>query len=160
MKQLFFSLLATSLLMASCQNEDKTAKVTNTPDPVIQQQNTEKVLADTVNYTTLEWLDSADQKLSPVKTGSVLEISYRFKNTGTKPLIILSVNPGCGCTLAEKPEAPVMPGAEGIIKAKFDTKGQSIGPKDKSISVTANTSKSNTPSPSIHSLMFHTEVVE
>ena len=33
----------------------------------------------------------------------------------------------CGCTVPEKPEKPFAPGEEGVIKAKFDSHGTSIG---------------------------------
>lgn len=67
-------------------------------------------LADTANYTDIEWLDSTFQDLGKVKKGQVVEIAWRFRNKGAKPLIIQSVRPGCGCTVADKPEAPLSTG--------------------------------------------------
>jgi hypothetical protein len=59
-------------------------------------------------------------------------------------LIIADVRPGCGCTDPEKPEEPIAPGKEGVIKAKFKSKGQHIGENRKYITVTANTKPSPT----------------
>lgn len=87
--------------------------------------------------TTVEWLDPVVQELGKAKEGQVLEISWRFKNTGNAPLIVSDVKAGCGCTVAEKPQQPVPPGEEGTIKAKFDTKGQ-LYTQQKNVYVRAN----------------------
>lgn len=47
---------------------------------------------------------------------------FRFKNTGKSPIIITSIKSSCGCSVAEKPNAPVMPGENGSIRVKYDTK--------------------------------------
>ena len=72
-----------------------------------------------------------------VKAGPEVEVSFRFKNTGDKPLIISDVHSSCGCTIPEKPEQPYQPGDEGTIKAKFTTEGH-IGSNQKIVYVTAN----------------------
>jgi hypothetical protein len=46
---------------------------------------------------------------------------FTFTNIGTAPLIIKRVQSTCGCTVPEKPEAPIMPGAKGKIKVSYDT---------------------------------------
>lgn len=112
-------------------------------------------LADTANYTVIQWLDSTYQDLGKVKKGQVVEIAWRFKNAGSKPLIIQNVQPGCGCTVADKPEAPLRPNEAGVIKGKFDSNSQSTGEHRKFISVDANTT--GTP---YHQLNFRVEVVE
>ncbi|SDC00160.1 DUF1573 domain-containing protein [Niabella drilacis] len=43
-----------------------------------------------------------------------------FTNISKKPVIVESVLVGCGCTVAEKPSAPVMPGKVGKIKVGYD----------------------------------------
>lgn len=51
--------------------------------------------------------------------------TYQFTNTGTEPLIIISVtNGGCGCTNPSYPKAPIAPGKSGEIKIKFDPSGR------------------------------------
>jgi hypothetical protein len=82
----------------------------------------EKAIKDTANYTTIQWLDSMNQNIGKIDQGQVVEISWHFRNTGEKPLVIASVRAGCGCTGAEGPAEPVAPGKEGAIKAKFDSK--------------------------------------
>ncbi|WP_018630901.1 DUF1573 domain-containing protein [Niabella aurantiaca] len=43
-----------------------------------------------------------------------------FTNISKKPVIVESVLVGCGCTVAEKPSAPIMPGKVGKIKVGYD----------------------------------------
>lgn len=98
---------------------------------------TEKTLDDTTHYTQLQWIDSVDQHLGKLKSGKEVEIKWRFKNSGQQPLIIENVSASCGCTIPEKPEKPLQPGEEGIIKAKFN--GSGSGEIFKQVHVTANT---------------------
>ena len=73
----------------------------------------------------------------------MVEVSYRFKNAGDKNLVIANVSASCGCTVPEKPEKPFAPGEEGVIKAKFNSKGRSKGETRKDVFVTANTKPEN-----------------
>ena len=149
MKHLFFFLI--TVLAIACTSTDK---------PVVVNHETRDSLnriamQDSTNYTTIEWIDSTHIDLGKVKEGQVVEVSWRFKNTGNKPLIIENVSPGCGCTVADKPREPIAPGAEGIIKANFDSKNQHIGMNSKNVTVTANTTNQTS-----HLLTFSVEVIK
>lgn len=72
-----------------------------------------------------------------VQDGAIVEYSYRFKNSGTTPLIINSATGSCGCTVPEKPEQPILPGETGFIKVKFDSKGR-VGATHKTVTITSN----------------------
>lgn len=61
---------------------------------------------------------------------------FEFTNTGNTPLIISDVKSSCGCTVPEKPTDPIMPGATGEIKVKYDT--NRVGPIRKTITVYSN----------------------
>jgi hypothetical protein len=108
--------------------------------------------SDTANFTTVQWLDSV-QQFGKVIDGEKVLISFHFKNTGNKPLIISNVTAGCGCTVPEKPEAPIPPGEEGSIKAEFNSSGR-VGQVSKNITVTCNTIAQN------YTLIFEGEVTE
>ena len=69
--------------------------------------------------------------------GDMVEYKFRFKNTGTKPLIVTNASASCGCTVPQKPEMPIMPGDTGFIKVVFDSKGR-VGSAHKTITVTSN----------------------
>ena len=114
-------------------------------------------LEDTTNFTTIEWIDSTHHDMGTMKQGEELEIPFRFKNTGDKLLVIEAAVPGCGCTGAEKPEEPIMPGKEGVIKAKFSSRDYQ-GSQTKYVTVTANTKNSNTGTNTSHSLSFTVNV--
>jgi Protein of unknown function (DUF1573)/Prokaryotic membrane lipoprotein lipid attachment site len=143
---LFFG---TVIFLTACNSTDKKAAEstsavtvdTSNHGSILNNNNTNTSsasLADTSNFTTIEWIDKINQTLPKIKEGQIQEVSYRFKNTGTKPLIIQDVTASCGCTVPEKPEKPVLPGEEGLIKAKFDSHGK-VGPNSKTLTVLANT---------------------
>ncbi|MBS1949071.1 MAG: DUF1573 domain-containing protein [Bacteroidetes bacterium] len=127
MRLLISFLLATAII--SCNETEKKAG----PPP-----GAAAAMKDTVNYTTIQWLDSTSKNFGKISEGQKLEVSYAFKNTGTKPLVISRVQPSCGCTVAEQPSEAVAPGSEGIIKASFNSEGRT-GVNHKTLFVYANT---------------------
>ena len=140
MKKLVF-IFGAALFMTACNEADKKATeagTTGTTDSGAAKQATANATPDPENFTTIEWIDNVNQTLPKVKEGEIVEITYRFKNTGNKPLIVDNVSATCGCTVPEKPEEPVMPGKEGVIKAKFDSHNK-VGPNTKTLTVIANT---------------------
>ncbi|MFN8246027.1 MAG: DUF1573 domain-containing protein [Ferruginibacter sp.] len=86
--------------------------------------------------TTVQLIDSL-YDFGTAKEGEIVEYSYRFKNTGSNPLVVTNVSASCGCTVADKPEAPVKPGEIGFIKVKFNSEGRP-GEARKTITVTSN----------------------
>jgi hypothetical protein len=127
---LIFAIAAVAII--SCNNADQQS------GSKLTQEQKDKARSDSANFTTIQWLDSSYTDLGKIKEGQVVEVSYRFKNAGNKNLIIADVKAACGCTVPEKPEQPIAPGEEGVIKAKFDSKGR-MGEQRKEIYVTANT---------------------
>lgn len=150
MKHFLIPFIAAGLL-ASCSGTDASSHQSS-EDSAKQAQRLNSV-SDTANYTALQWLDSTYQDIGKVKKGQVAEVSWRLKNVGDKPLVIAQVAPGCGCTVADKPEEPIMPGGESIIRAKFNSSGQHEGEHRKYLSVTANTKNTTA-----YQLSFRTEV--
>ena len=114
-----------SALVAGCNGNSSAAGV-------------QAMLADSTRYTTIEWLDSAKKDFGKIPEGQKLQVAFRFRNTGTTPLVIGRVQPSCGCTIAEQPREPIAPGAEGQIKATFNSLGHA-GINHKTLFVTANT---------------------
>lgn len=118
----------TTIIFVSCiSNNDKQSK-----NPEAQ-----KAMADTANFTTIQWIDSV-KNFGKIQEGQKLDVTFRFKNTGTKPLVIADVKASCGCTVVEKPTKPVMPGEESEIRGSFDSEGHP-GANNKNIIVEANT---------------------
>ncbi len=102
--------------------------------------------------TTVQIIDSS-YNFGKVTDGEIVEYNYRFKNTGTKPLIVTNVGASCGCTVPEKPEQPIQPGETGFIKVKFDSKNR-VGNAHKTINVSSNAE------PAFPELLLTGEVVE
>ena len=149
MKKITLLFLLAASLMA-CKSGDK--KAVNAPDNLSAEEK-QKVLNDTSNFTSIEWLDPMVQNLGKLVKDQSIEVSFRFKNSGSKILLIESVTAQCGCTIPEKPEKPFAPGEEGIIKAKFNGSGQ--GTISKQIYVKANTCPSKD-----HTLTFTGDIQE
>lgn len=87
--------------------------------------------------------DEAVYDFGTRKTGEIVEHVYKFKNTGSEPLVITNAKGSCGCTVPQWPKEPIPAGGEGEIKVKFDGKGKT-GPQSKNVSITANTNPSTT----------------
>ena len=132
-------------LLTACENADK--QTTDAAVPVA----TEQTVTDLPEVTTVQWLDSV-QNFGKVTDGEKVVITFHFKNTGNKPLIISNVQASCGCTVPSKPEEPIAPGAEGKITAEFNSEGR-VGKAAKNITVSANTKEG------ITSLLFEGEVL-
>lgn len=92
--------------------------------------------AQFTDSTTVQLIDSA-YNFGSVTDGDKVEYSYRFRNTGSHPLIIASAVASCGCTVPEKPEEPIKPGETGFLKVVFNSKGR-VGEVHKTITVTSN----------------------
>ncbi|MDG2314964.1 MAG: DUF1573 domain-containing protein [Flavobacteriaceae bacterium] len=71
-----------------------------------------------------------------VENGSDGVRVFEFTNTGDAPLVISRVYSSCGCTIPKKPDAPILPGENGEIQVKYDTKR--TGPIRKTITVNSN----------------------
>lgn len=73
--------------------------------------------------------------------GGVVTATYEFTNTGSEPLVIVSVsNGGCGCTVPSYPKEPILPGKSGKISIKFNPSGRS-GEFERVVKVKTNASK-------------------
>ncbi|MCQ4035607.1 DUF1573 domain-containing protein [Kaistella montana] len=66
-------------------------------------------------------LSESDFEFGKIKKGEHVEHVYEVTNTGTNPLIISQVKPGCGCTVPDYTKDPILPGQKGQITLKFDS---------------------------------------
>jgi hypothetical protein len=142
MKQTLIILLL-SLNFFSCANNTDNSSAPTTTD------NTKPIKE--VPLTTVQWLDSSLQ-FTKIKEGTLVDISFRFLNTGTNPLVFSNVVASCGCTIAEKPELPIQPGKQGAIKATFNSSGR-VGMNHKTLTAYLNTIDGN------HPLTFDVDVI-
>lgn len=147
--------------LVACKSSDKKAtgnmvnkdSLTQLMKDSLTGNQTNPPIVDTANNTTIQWLDSTYLDLGKQKEGKEIEITFRFKNTGNRNLVIQSVSAQCGCTIPEKPEKPFAPGEEGVIKAKYNGSGH--GETRKEVYVTANTNPSSS-----HTLTFRADLAK
>ena len=116
-------LIALVTITLSAQNNKATALALNT-----NAENTEKIGvfkfdSEIIDYGTLK--QNADGNRS-----------FTFKNIGNTPIIISKVKASCGCTVATKPNQPIMPGETAKIGIKYAT--NRIGAFSKSITIISN----------------------
>lgn len=150
MKKLYIILAVVCAGFMACQSTDQKTAGASATD--LSPEAKDEARKDSANFTSIEWLDSSSKDLGKIKEGEVVEVSFRFKNVGSKPLVIANVYASCGCTVPEKPEKPFAPGEEGVIKAKFDSRNRPKGTARKSVFVDANTN------PNQHTLNFKVEI--
>lgn len=118
--------LITIIALIACQNQDVAKKEFTTS------------VQDTAKFTTIKWIDSL-KNIGSIERGKKTEIEFKFRNTGTCPLFIISAEPGCGCTVAGYPKEAILPGSEGVITAAFNGNSGTTGEFRKNIHVTTNT---------------------
>lgn len=97
--------------------------------------------ATTMTQTTVEW-EGVEHNYGKVKTGAIVKHTFKFKNTGTEPLLLTRVKASCGCTTPSYSKEPIAPGEEGFIDVSFNTAGKS-GIQRKSVTVTSNSQPLN-----------------
>ncbi|MCP9769108.1 DUF1573 domain-containing protein [Lacihabitans sp. LS3-19] len=81
--------------------------------------------------------ENPNHDFGEIKEGEIVNTVFKFKNVGSMPLNIISVDVTCGCTVAEKPEKPIGAGKTGEIKVEFNSAGK-VGINKKYVTVTSN----------------------
>ncbi len=89
--------------------------------------------------------------LGKIEQGKPVTVEFEFTNPSMVPLMITSVRPNCGCTVADYPKEPVAPGQSGKIVVTYNA--ASSGAFAKSTTVTTNAAEGSV------SLLIKGEVV-
>ena len=113
------------LSLTSCKKDQKADQLVVEEQqaveaPVVQTQDELEKEAQSKPLTTLA-LSEANFDFGKLKKGDHVEHIYEVTNTGTNPLIISQVKPGCGCTVPDYTKDPILPGQKGKITLKFDS---------------------------------------
>jgi hypothetical protein len=152
-----FSLLAVTFIFVSCGSDSQTE--TNT-DAAVNSENAAlssdaMAAGSTVNAdnsqiqapsgptTSLTITNGTEFDYGTIDAGQKVTHKFKFKNTGSEPLIISNCKGSCGCTVPKCPTEPIAPGQEGEIPVEFDSKGKN-GPDSKTVTITANTNPAQT----------------
>ncbi len=150
----YLSLLAFvfALAMVSCKSDtastaDTNLASTNAPaTPVVNPVTPAAPAVPAGPTTTVEFSEST-YDFGEVMDGEKVEHVYKFKNTGSEPLVISNAKGSCGCTVPSWPKEPIAPGAESEILVRFDSKGKGrVGgaTQSKTVTITANTTPPDT----------------
>jgi len=84
--------------------------------------------------------EKSNLDLGTVAQNSVMDFSFRFMNTGDKPLLISEVRPSCDCVVLDFPPAEVAAGTSAAISGKF-LSGSYRGQVNQTIVVASNDEK-------------------
>lgn len=136
----FFTIMFISLSLSfSCKSEKENAfanAVTNdlsgeveipTKDGKVDQSKMAKIEFKELTFD-----------FGKVKEGDVVQHIFKFKNTGSRDLLLLYHEATCGCTVPDFSKDPYEPGKTGEIVIKFDTKGKKLS-QTKKIKIYTNT---------------------
>ena len=142
-KSLFTGLLflAFGLFVVSCAGDSDDAKSSSaekTPTTTTKAPTAKPAAATPTGPTTTMTFDETTFEFGEVQEGEKVEHSFKFKNTGSEPLILSNAKGSCGCTVPQWPKEPIAPGEEGIITVIFNSKNKK-GPRNQKVTVTANT---------------------
>lgn len=142
MRRLFVLVFCAFVMLATaaCQSGG-----TKGESPVLFDASDQKPITDTLtndpaHYAVFSVSDTLHD-FGSVQQGAVVAYAFRFKNTGSRPLVIREASSTCGCTVPEYPKEPIAPGAEGRLKVVFNSAGKS-GRQLKPVFIQANTKPS------------------
>lgn len=90
----------------------------------------------TMPKTTMQYYETR-YNFGQINEGDVVKHAFRFKNTGTNPLLISKTDVSCGCTVPTFSKEPIAPGAEGEIMVQYNSANHP-GHQQKSVIVHSN----------------------
>ncbi len=132
------SIIALSIIgfgLVSCKKEnteaqaadavatDSTAATATPADSAVAPVSADATAAAPVSNqpSTSIALSESNFDFGNIKKGDKVEHVYEVTNTGTNPLVISEVKPGCGCTAPDFTKDPILPGKKGKITLHFDS---------------------------------------
>src|SRR5687768_10002586 len=89
-----------------------------------QTAQTQLKADDVVKFT------SEKHDFGKIKQGVPVTYFFEFKNISDKPVVVENASASCGCTVPEKPEKPIAPGATGKIKVQYNAAALAVFNKD------------------------------
>jgi hypothetical protein len=81
----------------------------------VQRENEQSVTSG------IEWIKT-EHDFGKIKQNIPVTATFEFRNTSMVPLVIISVEPQCGCTVADYPKEPVKYGKSGVVSVSFDAR--------------------------------------
>ena len=134
MKRILF--LASLLWMGTCQMNAQVQKQKVSVSEVKAQPTTK---AD--NYAEIEFEKLSHDFGKFSKNDPIVKCTFKFKNTGTAPLIIQQAFASCGCTVPTPPTEPIKPGESNVIDVTYNGTDKFPGHFKKTITIRTNAVK-------------------
>lgn len=78
--------------------------------------------------------NTENHSFGKIKQGTPVTYFFEIKNVSDKPLVVANASASCGCTVPEKPEQPIAPGATAKLKVVFNA--AAVGPIKKEVYIT------------------------
>lgn len=97
------------------------------------------------NFTTVEnsslaavmsW-NLTEYDFGQIELNKPATADFKFQNTGSLPLVIVSATGSCGCTVADYTRGEILPGEFGEVTATYNA--AKVGTFNKTVTVNANT---------------------
>ena len=95
------------------------------------------LLAVTLAANAKITFEKTELDFGELESGKVVDLEFKFKNTGDETLIIKNISSSCGCTVTKVDKKEYKPGEEGTIPVKFFSQGYN-GQVTKTITVSSN----------------------
>ncbi|HLW42199.1 MAG TPA: DUF1573 domain-containing protein [Flavobacterium sp.] len=123
-------------LMACNKKEDASSRI---KDGAATETTSTGELAESATQTGFPKIafNETVHDFGDVKKGSRNEVEFEIRNEGAVDLVIINASAACGCTVPEKPEAPIKPGESAKMKVVFSATG--AGLQSKNVTLTTNT---------------------
>lgn len=99
--------------------------------PAIKSAKATKAAGPQIEFSEVKY------DFGSIKQGDIVDHTFKFKNTGTQPLVISNIGVSCGCTTPAWTKEPVQPGKMGTISAKFNSAGKE-GMQNKVLTIDSN----------------------
>ena len=112
-KLLVLAFLATT--MFGCDQENGEIGSAMVRKPTTMREDAEEIKQPAIKF------DRTEINTGKISQGEVVDLEFRYTNTGEAPLLISDVQGSCGCTITEFSKKPVAPGESGLITARFDS---------------------------------------
>lgn len=145
MKKTFLIGAMAAIALSSCKKNEQAGPLAveetpTVPAPAVRSQ--EEMIKNAQNKPLTNVAISENHfDFGKIKKGDKVQHVYEITNTGSNPLVISEVVPGCGCTAPSFTKEPILPGKTGQITLSFDSSSFD-GVVGKEASVYANVEKS------------------
>ena len=130
--QFIFILLLSSLLTSCSRQKEREVSTDLIHIPVSGDNKKEQDAMPKLSF------EQTEHDFGTLKQGEKVSFTYKFKNVGKANLIISTVVPSCGCTVAQFTKTPIKPGDSGFITISLNTDNKK-GMMRKQVAVQANT---------------------